>query len=180
MTHNLAPRARDSSVSPVIGQLISMFVAAMLVTAICVVAIAVSDRLLPPRLGLTGITWLWTGSTAGQGEILLVVPDPAAYTIRFDRDQTFVAVADCVEATGSYRVIPAGRTGGATNSLTLVPDAPAVASCGAESLAATYVEQLGSASRYVIDGDELTITLASREAMTFEAVIPAASPTPGG
>jgi hypothetical protein len=135
---------------------------------------------LPPRLGLTGTTWQWTGSTAGPGGTPLVVTDPAAYTIRFDRDRTFVAVADCAEVSGAYGVVPAGRAGGATNGLTLEPVGPAAASCGADSLADTYVGQLRSASRYAIDGDELTITLASPDAMTFEAVIPAATPNPGG
>jgi len=179
MTHDRAPGPGRRSPSPVVQQLISMFAAAVLMTAIAVVAIAVTGG-LPPRLGLTGITWQWTGSTAGRGDIPLVVADPAAYTIRFDRDRTFVAVADCAEVTGAYSVLTAGRAGGAVNGLTLEPDAPAGASCGAESLASTYVEQLGSASRYVIDGNELTITLVSRDAMTFEAVVAAASPTPGG
>jgi hypothetical protein len=179
MTRNLGPPTGRRSIDPVVQQLISMFVATVLVTAIAVVAIAVSGG-PPPRLALAGITWLWTGSTASQGGFPLVVPDPAAYTIRFDGDRGFVAVADCDEATGIYSVIPAGRAGGGTNRLTLVTDAPAVASCGAESLAVTFMQQLGSASRYVIAGDELTITLASRGEMTFEAVIPAASPTQGG
>lgn len=179
MTHDEAPGTGRRSPSPVVQQLISMFAAAVLMTAIAVVAIAVTGG-LPPRLGLTGITWQWTGSTAGRGEIPRVVPDPAAYTIRFDRDRTFIAVADCAEVTGTYSVLPAGRAGGGTNGLTLEPDGPAAASCGTESLADTYVEQLGSASHYVINGDELTITVASRDAMIFEAVIPAATPTPGG
>ncbi len=179
MTHDGIPGTGRRSPSPVVQQLISMLAAAVLMTAIAVVAIAVTGG-LPPRLGLTGITWQWTGSTAGEGEIPLVVVDPAAYTIRFDRDRTFVAVADCAEVAGAYSVLTAGRAGGAVNGLTLEPYGPAGASCGAESLAATYVEQLGSASRYVIDGTELTITLASRDTMTFEAVVPAPAETLGG
>jgi hypothetical protein len=163
----------------VVQQLIAMLGAAVLMTAIAVVAVAITGG-LPPRLALTGPTWEWTGTTSGSGASPLVVADPAAYTITFDLDRTFTALADCDELRGTYGVVAAGRAGGAVNALTLTPEAAGMPACGAGSLADVYVEQLASASRYVIDGTRLTITLVSRATMTFDAVVAAAGPTPEG
>jgi heat shock protein HslJ len=162
-----------------IQTLISMFAAAVLMTAVAVLAIAIVG-LPPPRLVLTGATWQWTGSTSGAGESPLAVPVPEAYTIRFAGDRTFEAVADCNRVTGTYGVVPAGRAGGATNGLALVPAPTGVVSCGAESLSDQFLQQLGTASHYVIAGSQLTITLYPDGTMTFAAAVPGVSPSPGG
>ena len=75
--------------------------------------------------------------------------------------------------------VPAGRAGGAANSLLIVPGPTTVAACDPDSLADTFVEQLRSAARYAIDGSELTITLAPGGEMTFRADVPLGSPSPG-
>lgn len=153
-----------------------MFAAAVLMTAIAVVAVAVTGG-LPPRLGLTSTTWQWTGSTTGRDAVTLQIPDPGAYTIRFTRDLTFEATADCNRVSGTYRSVAAGRAGGSTNSLTLVPGPATLAACGPESLSEAFVMQLGSATRYVIAGSQLTVTLAAPSTMTFEAVDALAGPS---
>jgi heat shock protein HslJ len=178
MTQEQSRSARRGPSSPEIQVLVSMFAAAVLMTAVAVLAIAILGA-GPPRLALTGTTWQWTGSATDAGAAPLVVPDPAAYTVRFGRDGTFEAVADCARVSGTYSTVPAGRAGGGTNSLTLVQAPASPAACGAGSLAGPFLQQLESASRYTIAGSQLTITLAPRGTMTFEAAVPAASSTPG-
>ena len=161
-----------------IQALISIFAAAVLMTAVALLAIA-TVGLPPPRLVLTGTTWQWTGATTGAGAIPIVVPDPDAYTIRFTREWTFEVVADCNRVSGTYSVVPAGRAGGARNGLALVPAPASLVSCGAESLSDAFLQQLGSASHYVIAGSQLTIALAPGGTMTFEAAMPVVSPSAG-
>jgi heat shock protein HslJ len=161
-----------------IQALISMFAAAALMTAVAVLVVAIVG-LPPPRLVLTGATWLWTGSSTRAGESPLRVPDPEAYTIRFARDRTYEAVADCNRASGTYGVVPTGRAGGATNGLTLVPAPASLVACGAESLSGLFLQQLESAGHYVIAGSQLTIMLYPQGTMTFEAVVPVVSSSPG-
>lgn len=178
MSSQKGPTSWRLTSEPVVRQLVAMLVAAVLVTAVAVLAVSVTGG-LPPRLTLTGPTWQWTGSTAGAGPATLVVPDPAAYTIDFARDRTFAAGADCNRVAGTYDSVPAGRAGGATNSLLIVPGPTTLAACGPDSLAGAFVEQLGSAARYAIDGSELTITLAPGGEMTFRADVPLGIPSPG-
>ncbi len=158
-----------------------MLAAAVVMTVLAVLAVAAAGP-QPPRLALTGPAWQWVGSSTGPNGTPLVAPDPAAYTIDFAGDRTFAASADCVRVSGTYLSVPAGRAGGATNSLTLLPapgPSPAAsASCGPASLADAYLAQLASASHYAITGSQLTITLAPQGTMTFQAA-PAASSTPG-
>jgi heat shock protein HslJ len=172
-------RSGNNKSMPVeIQALISMFAAAVLMTAVAVLGVFIAGE-QPPRLVLPGTTWQWTGSTTGAGETPLVVPAPAEYTVQFSRDGTYEAAADCNQVAGTYRVVPAGRAGGSTNGLTLVPAPASLASCGAGSLSDLFLEQLGSASRYAIAGSQLTITLAPSGTMTFEAAIPVVSSSPG-
>ncbi len=158
--------------------LISNFAATVLVAIVAVLVIAFVPA-PPPQLGLTGATWQWTGSTTPAGSTPLVVPNPGAYTIRFARDGTFEAVADCNRLSGTYSRLPPGRVAGGTNSLALVPAPASVAPCGAASLSDQFLVQLGSVSHYVVQDEQLTITLAPPGTMTFEAALPVASPSPG-
>jgi heat shock protein HslJ len=178
MADDQSRRGTRGSPSLEIQALVSMFAAAALMTAVAVLVVAIVG-VPPPRLGLTGATWQWTGSTTRAGESPLGVPDPEAYTIRFARDWTFEAVADCNRASGTYAVVPAGRAGGSTNGLALVPAPASPAPCGTESLSDRFLQQLGSASHYVIVGSQLTITLYPDGQMTFEAAVPVVSSSPG-
>jgi heat shock protein HslJ len=157
--------------------LMSNVAATVLVAILAVLVIVFVPS--PPQLGLTGATWQWTGSTTRAGGTPLVVPNPEAYTIRFAPDRTFEAVADCNRVSGTYSVVPPGRMAGGTTSLSLVPAPASLVPCGAESLADQFLEQLGSVSHYLIQGSQLTITLAPPGTMTFEAELPLASPSPG-
>jgi hypothetical protein len=156
--------------------LASMFAAAVLMTAIAALAVVIAGP-QPPRFGLTGPTWQWTGSTGGPAGTVAIA-DPAAYTIDFGGDRTLQAVADCASVPGTYAVVPAGRAGGSTNSLAieLAPAGPP--SCGAGSQADAFVGLLAAARSYAISGQELTITLEPPGTMTFRAE-PTASPSPG-
>jgi hypothetical protein len=150
------------------------------VAALLVVAFAVA--LAPPRppgSSLTGATWQWTGATAGPGEAPLVVADPSRYTIVFTSASTFRATADCITVSGTYVSVPPGRTGLSSTGLRLRLDPYSPASCGPGSLADPFLERLWSASRYVIADATLTISLAPRGTMTFEAGDPAASAPSG-
>jgi hypothetical protein len=172
-----ATRPRDYGTTRVEVQVLaSMLAAAVLMTAIAALAVFIAGP-QPPRLGLTGPTWQWTGSTGGATEPI-AIEDPAAYTIDFSGDRTLQAVADCATVTGTYAVVPAGRAGGSTNSLSieLAPAAPP--SCGAGSQSDVFVGQLATARSYAISGQQLTITLDPPGTMTFQAA-PAAGPTPG-
>lgn len=173
-----ATRPRDYGTTRVeVQMLASMLAAAVLVTAIAALVVFLAGP-QPPRLGLTGPTWQWTGSTGGTADTV-VIADPAAYTIDFSGDRTLQAVADCATVAGTYAVVPAGRAGGSTNSLAieLAPSGPP--SCGAGSQADVFVRQLEAARSYAISGQELTITLDPPGTMTFEAVTPDVSPSPG-
>jgi hypothetical protein len=157
---------------------ISTFAAAVLVGAVAVVVWAIVG-VGPPRLRLTDATWRWTGSFTAAGEALLVVPEPASYTLRLAPDGTFDAVADCTAVSGTYGTTSMGRAGGGSNGLTLVAEPPDPAPCGADSLADPFLAQLAAARTYDIGGSRLTIRGAARATMTFEAATPSASPTPG-
>jgi len=158
--------------------LISMFAGVVLMTAVAVLVFAIEGG-RPPRLGLAGPTWQWTGSTTGADEAPLTVPDPGAYAVVFGSDGTFAAAADCDEVSGTYRTVPAGRVAGGANRLVLEPASAGLASCGEGSLAGLFRQQLGSASRYVIAGSQLTITLGPHATMTFEAADAVESASPG-
>jgi hypothetical protein len=166
--------------NPEIQAVVSMFVAAVLMTAVAVLALAIEGP-RPPHLILTGTAWQWAGSEPGAGEAPIAVPDPAKYAVQFMRNGTFRAVADCNQVSGTYTTVPAGRSGGGgSNSLTLVPAPAPVAPCGAGSLSAEFLRQIEAAAGYWIAGSQLRITLAPHGDMTFSAAGPAATAAPAG
>ncbi|MCU0477390.1 MAG: META domain-containing protein [Chloroflexi bacterium] len=151
-----------------------------LVAALAVVGLAVAlAQPRPPGSILTGVTWQWTGATAGPAEAPLVVADPSKYTIEFTSASTFRATADCVTVSGTYVSVPPGRTGLSSTGLRLRPDPHGPAACGPGSLADPFLEGLWTASRYVIADTTLTISLSPRGTMTFEAGGPAANAPSG-
>jgi heat shock protein HslJ len=152
--------------------------AAVLMTAVALVAVAISGG-SAPRLTLTGQTWHWTGLHDTVPGEALVVTDPAAYAITFRRDRTFEAVADCNRVAGEYDSVPAGRAGGATNSLMIDAGQPTTAACDPGSLDVVFLANLEAARRYAIDGSTLTIALDPRGAMTFEAAGSVPGPSTG-
>ena len=138
------------------------------VTAIVVVVAAVLVLTAGPSSGegLTGVTWQWTATTASGDGAPSMVPDPSRYTVEFAPDGTYRAGADCTEAAGTYRVIPAGRMGPQTG-LVITPGSGTLTACGAGSLSATFMTDLDRAAGYQIVDGLLTISLADGSRMRF-------------
>ena len=109
----------------------------------------------------------------------MIVRDPSKYTIEFRSDRTFRATADCTTVSGTYRTVPAGRTGLSSTGLRLQPDPYSLDSCGPDSLSDAFLQGLWSAARYQIADSQLTILRSTEGTMTFEVGGPAANP-PGG
>jgi hypothetical protein len=119
-----------------------------------------------PAAGVTGVTWQWTASTTRGVEAPVAVPDPTAYTIRFETDRTFLAKADCNTVAGTYRTIPPGRMGPLTR-IGMFPGPDSLAACGPDSLSDAYVTSLRQAVSYDLAEGVLTMRLADGGSMTF-------------
>jgi hypothetical protein len=164
-----------------IGRRIALVAGACAATVVMIVALAVA--LAPPRPPgsvLTGTTWEWTGATTGAttgaADDPLVVADPSRYTIEFMSDFTFRAVADCTTVSGTYRTVPAGRTGLPSTGLELRPDPYSLAPCSPDSLSGAFLQGLWSAARYAIADAKLEMILRSGQGtMSFEARVPRAA-----
>jgi hypothetical protein len=153
-------------------------VSVVAVLSILVLAVAGAPP-RPPGSLLTGATWQWTTSATSSAEAPLVVPEPSQYTIEFLSGWTFRATTECAIASGTFRTVPAGRTGLSSTGLRLQPDPYSLDSCGPDSLSDTFFQGLWSAARYEIADAELTILRSTEGTMTFEVGGPAAK-APGG
>jgi hypothetical protein len=164
-----------------IGRRIVLVAIVSAATVLMIVVLAVT--LAPPRPPgsvLTGTNWQWTGATTGAAGAPLVVADPSRYTIEFMADSTFRAVADCNTVSGTYRSVPAGRTGLPSTGLGLRPDPYSLASCSPDSLSGAFLQGLWSAARYAIADANLEMILGSGQGtMSFVARVPRAA-LPGG
>jgi hypothetical protein len=165
-----------------IGRRIVVVAIASVAAIVMIVMLAVA--LAPPRPPgsvLTGTTWRWTGATTGPAELPLVVPDPSRYTVEFRPDWTFSAAADCTAVSGTYVRVLAGRTGSPWTGLRLQTHGSIPVPCGPDSLSDAFLQGLSAASRYLVADSELTISLSTGGAMTFEVGGPAgnASGAPG-
>jgi hypothetical protein len=164
-----------------IGRRIVVVAITSVVAVVMIMALAVAVAPPPPPGSiLTGTTWQWNGSTAGPGEGPVVVPDPTKYTVEFRSGGTFAATSDCTTVSGTFRTVPAGRTGLSSTGLRLLPDPYSLDSCGPGSLSDTFLEGLWSAARYEIADAELTILRSTAGTMTFEVGGPAAKEPGGG
>jgi heat shock protein HslJ len=164
---------------PIGGRIVVVAIASVVVVAMIVIlALAVAPP-RPPGTVLTGTTWQWTRATTGPGDAPLVVPDPPKYTIEFSSDSTFRVAADCTTVSGTYRVVPAGRTGLSSTGLTLRPDPYTPASCGPDSLSDAFLQGLWSTARFVIADSKLTISRSTQGTMTFDVGDPAANAPAG-
>jgi len=164
---------------PIGGRIVVVaIVSVVAVLMIVVLAVAFAPP-RPPGSVLTGTTWQWTEAMTGSADVPRLVPDPSKYTVEFRSDWTFRATADCNTASGTYRTVPAGRTGLASTGLRLRPDPYSLASCGPDSLSDAFLQGLWSAARYVIADSTLTILRSTQGTMTFGVGGPAAN-APGG
>lgn len=113
--------------------------------------------------GLTGKTWQLTAITEQVPAFQGVVPeaDQARYTILFNSDGTYSALADCNTMTGAYTT-----TG--TGGLTIELGAMTRMACPEDSMSDMYVAALGNAASYAIASGQLTITTAAEATLVFE------------
>jgi heat shock protein HslJ len=112
---------------------------------------------------LTGKTWQLTAITEQVPAFQGVVPeaDQARYTIAFDSDGTYAALADCNNMNGSYTT-----TG--TGGMTIEPGAMTMMACPEGSMADMYVAALLSTERYAIANGALTLTTTAGGTLVFK------------
>jgi heat shock protein HslJ len=164
---------------PIGGRIVVVAIASVVaVVVIVMLAVALAPP-RPPGSVLTGTTWQWTGATTASADVPVVVPEPPKYTIEFSSDSSFRATADCITVSGTYRVVPAGRTGLSSTGLRLRPDPYTPASCGPDSLSDAFLQGLWSAARFVIADSTLTISRSTQGTMTFEVGGPGAKAAAG-
>ena len=107
-------------------------------------------------------SWQWvefTSPLSGPEEIV----GPERYQIRLQRDGRVAIQADCASGSGDLTV--------GQGSIVIAPRAIATAACPADSLAAAFVDYLGSAVIWFMDGDDLLFDLKyDSGTMRFRAV----------
>jgi heat shock protein HslJ len=122
---------------------------------------------------LTGKTWYLTNGTEQSPAWQWAVPpaQQSSFTLTFNADGTTSAKADCNQVSGTY-------TTSGSNGLTIEPGAMTMAYCGEQSLDTLYVRALGATESYVVEGDQLTLTLSNGGTLTFTSVAPTGSAGP--
>lgn len=112
---------------------------------------------------LTATTWRWsaTGDSSGQTTPLTATGD---YTISFGDDGSVAVTADCNQANGTY------TRNDSLLSITLGP--VTAAECGPDSQSEAFLEYLGAAFGFGLDGPDLFILLQDSDVagLVFEAV----------
>lgn len=112
---------------------------------------------------LTGKAWQLTAITEQVPAFQGVVPeaDQARYTITFNADGTYNALADCNTMNGSYTT-----TG--TGGMTIEPGAMTMMACPEDSMADRYVAALLSTESYAIANGALTLTTTAGGTLVFK------------
>lgn len=112
---------------------------------------------------LTGKTWQLTAITEQVPAFQGVVPeaDQARYTIQFNSDGTYNALADCNNMNGKYTI-----TG--TGGMTIEPGAMTMMACPEGSMADMYVAALLSTESYAIASGALTLTTTAGGTLVFK------------
>jgi len=100
---------------------------------------------------VTGVTWEWIEFSEAQPPSVQAVPAPENYTIIFNEDGTFNALADCNAAAGTYVV------DGEKASLILGP--VTLAECGPESLSSNFLNLLTQVTGAGMEGDKLVLVI---------------------
>lgn len=98
-----------------------------------------------------GVTWEWLEYSEAQPPSVQLVPEPSMYTIIFNADGTFNAIADCNAAAGTY-VFDGDKA-----SITLGP--VTLAECGPDSYSSNYLNLLGQTTGVGSEGDKLVLVL---------------------
>ncbi len=121
---------------------------------------------------LTAKNWQLTAMSEQTPAFQAVVPaaEQARYTITFNTDGTFSALADCNRVVGTYTTT--------ASKMTIAPGPTTLMACPAGSLSDLYLHALAAAASYAIANGQLTITLGGGGTLTFVAGPPdSASPS---
>ena len=95
-----------------------------------------------PDSQLVDIVWQWQERTSNMGEeTLITVPDPAAYTLTFNPDGTFIAKVDCNNVQGLYATDIPGNIYMEAGPSTMV-------FCGDDSVDQDMLQMFGPAQSY--------------------------------
>ena len=122
---------------------------------------------------LVGKTWYLTSGTAVQPAFQWNLPQEQMihYTIVFDSDGSFTAVADCNHVLGTYTNSP--------SSITLTPNVVTLSFCGPNTHDKLYLAMLRSATTYTSAANDLKLGLADGGSLNYTAVAPSSSGSPG-
>jgi heat shock protein HslJ len=101
--------------------------------------------------GLTGVVWALQRFEYMSGKVT-AIDQPDRYTVEFLTDGRVQVKADCNTGSGTY------RTSG--DRLTIESIALTKMACPAGSQSDKFVQSLGMAISYVLDGAELTISMS--------------------
>ncbi len=142
---------------------------AALAVAVTVIAAACGNS----SSDLTGKTWQLTAISEKVPAFQGVVPaaDQSKYTITFNKDGSFNAVADCNVVSGSY------KTSGTSLTITLGPST--LVACPEGSYGDLFAFALARSKSYAVAGDQLTIDLDDGGILSFVtgAAVPSVAPT---
>jgi heat shock protein HslJ len=122
----------------------------------------------PGAQGLTGVTWKLTGITEKVPAFQGAVPadQQANYTITFNDDKSFNAKADCNNLSGTYET---GDPAASSGPLSIKPGPMTLDACPEGSLGDLFVIGLGSAERYAIADNVLTLTVVDGGTLQFQS-----------
>ncbi len=113
------------------------------------------------QMAITGIEWQWQRTETREGEAM-DVPDPAAYTLLLNDNDTFFFVADCNQGNGTY-TLSGDQISLETGQMTLV-------ACPEGSLSNDYLNHLTSVASFaLVDGSLHLMPGMNGEVLVFEA-----------
>lgn len=99
--------------------------------------------------GLTGTTWKWVRFVDSFSANDITTPDK--YTIQFSADGKVTVVADCNQASGTYKI--------EGSKLSVMLSSMTKAACPAGSLSDKFVGNFALTTLYFLDGDNLFVQL---------------------
>lgn len=126
---------------------------------------AAAAETMPAAAPITGVVWQWTESLYGDGSSN-VAADPARYTMEFLEDGNVALRADCNRVAGTYVL------DGSSLSIQLGPST--MAACPPDSQADIFTRDVSAAASYVMDGEDLVISMKADTGTMRFAAAPAA------
>ncbi len=124
-----------------------------------------------PASALAGTSWQWAGYVGKDG-FTLTPETPANYTLSFMDDGAITVKADCNSGGGTY--VENG------SALTLTVNQMTRVACPPKSLGHDFVSGLNGAESFVVDGENLTITLKGTAGTLSFTPASAEAPAEGG